>query len=153
LSKLRARLVGAALILLVGAPTTQSQSQSQSQDFRCDYGGRFDCTASGCTKGEVGFAYLLVPHVDSLMAATISADGVAKLPAIRRCDAKGCSAVTVRASLSGAFVNVAQYDGTYFLKISTIDLGDGLRPGSFVEVASQFLSTITYFGSCPAVVK
>jgi hypothetical protein len=59
----------------------------------------------------------------------------------------------VRASLSGAFVNISQYDGSYFVKISTVDLGEGARPGDFVEVASQFLSTITYFGSCKAAVK
>jgi hypothetical protein len=95
----------------------------------------------------------LLPDVDSLLAATIRADGVARLPTIRRCDSKGCTPVVVRASLGGAFVNVTQYDGSYFLKLSTVDLDAETRAGDFVEVASQFLGTLTYFGSCKAVVK
>ena len=59
----------------------------------------------------------------------------------------------MRASLSGAFVNISQFDGAYFIKIGTVDLGPGSRVGDFVEVASTFLSTITYFGSCAAAVK
>jgi hypothetical protein len=61
--------------------------------------------------------------------------------------------VTVRASVSGAFVNITQFDGAYFVKVGTVDLGPGSRVGDFVEVASTFLSTITYFGSCAAAVK
>lgn len=125
----------------------------QTQELRCEYTRKIECAASGCQSTQIGSAYLLLPHIDSLMADTIRADGPSGLPTIRRCDAKGCSSVVVRASLSGAFVNITQYDGSYFLKISTVALGDGMRLGDFVEVASQFLSTITYFGSCPAIVK
>ncbi len=125
----------------------------QAHEFKCGYAKKVECSASGCQTTQIGSAYLLLPDVDSLIAATIRADTNADLPTIRRCDAKGCSSVIVRASLSGAFVNITQYDGSYFLKISTIDLGDGMKSGDFVEVASQFLGTITYFGSCPAIVK
>ena len=89
-----------------------------------------------------------------LASATIRADSVAKLPTIRRCDAIGCSPVVVRALLSGAFTNVTAESGGYFLKFAAVDLGDlGAPVGDFVEVASQCLGTITYFGSCPAVGK
>lgn len=126
----------------------------QTQELRCEYTRKIECVAaSGCQNTEIGSAYLLLPHIDSLIADTIRADGPSGLPTVRRCDAKGCSSVVVRASLSGAFVNITQHDGSYFLKISTVALGDRLRLGDFVEVASQFLSTITYFGSCPAIVK
>jgi len=37
--------------------------------------------------------------------------------------------------------------------ISSIDRGQaGIRKGAFVEVAAQFLSTVTHVGSCPALV-
>jgi hypothetical protein len=91
--------------------------------------------------------------MDSLIAATIRAEDGSELPTIRRCDAKGCSPVGVRASPSGGFVNVTQHDGAYFLRVSTVDLGRGANAGDFMEVASQFLATITYFGSCEAIVR
>jgi hypothetical protein len=68
-------------------------------------------TASSCQNGAICSAYLLLPRVDSLTAATIRADGVSELPTIRRCDAKGCSPVVVRASVSGRFVNVSSTGG------------------------------------------
>jgi hypothetical protein len=50
-------------------------------------------------------------------------------------------------------VNVVQNDGSYFLKIATVTVGENLRAGDFVEVASQLLGTVTYFGFCPTVTK
>jgi hypothetical protein len=41
-------------------------------------------TASSCQNGAICSAYLLLPRVDSLTAATIRADGVSELPTIRR---------------------------------------------------------------------
>jgi len=126
----------------------------QPDDIRCDYSRKIECSTSGCQNGVVGNAYLLLPRLEALRAATIRARGVADLPTIRRCDAKGCSSAVVRATLSGAFTNIAQYDGAYFLKIASVDLGDlGPPVGDFVEVNSLFLGTITYFGSCKAVTQ
>jgi hypothetical protein len=127
---------------------------AQPEDVRCNYSRRIDCSAAGCQNGVVGAQYLLLPRLEALRSATIRAKGVADLPTIRRCDAKGCAPVTVRATLSGAFTNIAQYDGAYFLKVASVDLGDlGPPVGDFVEVNSLFLGTITYFGSCNAVTR
>lgn len=136
-------------VILLGS----SSLAAQANELRCDYTKKFECGASGCVSASIGSAYLLLPHLDSLTSDTTRADGPSGLPTIRRCDGKGCSPVVVRATLSGAFVNISQYDGAYFLKVSTIELGKDLKLGDFVEVASQFLSTITYLGSCRAIVK
>ncbi len=126
---------------------------AQSDEFRCTYSRKIECSASGCQDSPIGSAYLLVPKIESLVSATIRAEGPGRLPIIRRCDSKGCSPVVVRASRSGAFVNVSQFDGAYFLKVGTVDLTPDARLGDFVEVASTFLSTITYFGSCAAAMN
>ena len=141
------------LALGIASLTVDAPVVSQDNEFKCSYSRKVECAASGCQETPVGSAYLLLPKIDSLVSATIRADGAAQLPTIRRCDSKGCSPVVVRASLSGAFVNISQFDGAYFLKIGTVDLGPGSRVGDFVEVASTFLNTITYFGSCAAAVK
>ena len=128
-------------------------SLAQVDEVRCDYARKFQCAPSGCEEGEVGSAYLLVPKVDALLSATIQADGPADLPSIRRCDSSGCSPVTVRATRSGAFVNVSAGGGGYFLKFLAIDFDEGVRRGDFVEVASTFLGAINYFGSCPDAIN
>jgi hypothetical protein len=126
----------------------------QAQDIRCDYKRKFECSASGCEETTVGGLYLLLPRLEALRLSTIRARGGSDLPVVRRCDAKGCNAVTVRVELSGAFTNISSESGGYFLKFASADLGNLGPPfGEFVEVASVWLSTITYFGSCPAVAK
>ncbi len=145
-------LTGTAMcaIMVVVGPRT---AYGQEQDLRCDYTRKIECTAAGCQSSQIGSAYLLLPRISSLLTSTIRAENNADLPTIRRCDSKGCSPVVVRAEQSGAFTNIAQHGGAYFIKIATITVGEGLRAGDFVEVASQFLATITYFGACPAVAK
>lgn len=130
-----------------------STAFGQATEIRCSYSRKVECTATGCRDGVVGTAYLLVPDVDHLLSATIRAGSTGELPNIRRCDSKGCTPVAVRAALSGAFVNISQADGAYFMKVSTVDVGQDLQSGDFVEVAAQLLSTLTYFGKCPALVK
>lgn len=125
----------------------------QAQDVRCSYVRKVECDTSGCQEGAVGSAYLLLPHVRTLMSQTIKAEDGAGLPTIRRCDAKGCTPLEVTAWPSGAFVNLTQPAGAYFVKLSTVDLGKDLRPGDFVEVASLMLGTVTYFGRCPEAVR
>jgi len=147
------RSFAAACILIATVLCARPVVLGQEKDLRCNYLRKVECTQSGCQAGEVGSAYLLLPHVDALFGATIAADRVSELPTIRRCDSKGCSPITVRASLSGAFVNITQQDGAYFMRIATVDVDDGFRSGDFVEVASIMLATITYYGSCPGVVK
>jgi hypothetical protein len=134
--------------------TTTEVVLAQSEDVRCDYSRRIDCSTTGCQDGVVGAQYLSLPRLDALRTATIRARGVADLPTIRRCDGKGCTPVTVRATLSGAFTNISQHEGAYFLKIASVELGNlGPPAGDFVEVNSLFLSTITYFGSCKGVTR
>lgn len=146
--------IGAAAAVFVALGSITSADTITREDFRCNYSRKFECSSLlGCQPSPIGSAYLLVPHVDELWKDTIGAGIVSKLPSIWRCDDKGCSAVEVSATISGAFINVTKPDGTYFLKISTVDLGKGAEIGDFVEVTSQFLGTITYFGSCRAIVK
>ena len=56
------------------------------------------------------------------------------------------------------FLNVAQEGGADFVKVALADVpartagAAGIRRGDFVEVAAQFLGTVTHVGGCPAVV-
>jgi hypothetical protein len=144
---MRSSLVALALSL-IAAPAA-----AQGLEFACEYSRKVECTAAGCRDAEVGAAYLLVPPLDFLLDATIRATEAGELPVIRRCDGtRTCTAVPVRATLGNPFVNIVPLEGTYFLKIASSDLPDGTRATDFVEVATQSLGTVTYFGSCKGVV-
>lgn len=149
---MRVPLVLAATLLSAGA------AQAQGREVRCDYAQRIECSASGCAAVPIEGRYLLLPTADALVRATAAAKGVAGLPAIKVCDARGCTAIAVRAVAAGAFLNVAQDGGAHFVKVAMRDIPSGggsqtgIRKGAFVEVAAQFLSTVTHIGSCPALV-
>ena len=144
---MRSHLIACALIL-VAAPAA-----AQGLEFACEYTRKVECTAATCTEAEVGAAYLLVPPLDFLLDATLRATEPGELPTIRRCDAnRTCTAVPVRATLGNPFVNIVPLEGTYFVKIASIDLPDGTRASDFVEVATQSLKTVTHFGACRGVV-
>ena len=73
------KVVVLALVFALGGPiATFAQEES-----RCTYLRKIECSASGCQDGSVGSAYLLMPSVDSLLAATIRAEGPSGLPTIR----------------------------------------------------------------------
>lgn len=135
-----------------------STADAQGREVRCDYAQRIECTGAGCEPAPIEGRYLSMPTVAALVRATAAAREAADLPAIKVCNARGCTAIAVRAVAGGAFVNVAQDGGAHFVKIATRDIPSGaagrpgIRRGSFVEVAAQFLSTVTHVGSCPAVV-
>ncbi len=141
-------------ITLVAAST----AVAQSREVRCDYAQRIECTGAGCEPAPIGGRYLSMPTAAALVRATAAARDAAGLPAIKACDARGCTAIAVRAVAGGAFVNVAQDGGAHFVKIAIRDIPSGaagqpgIRKGGFVEVAAQFLSTVTHVGSCPALV-
>jgi hypothetical protein len=103
--------------------------------------------------------YLLMPSAAALVRATAAAKDAAALPAIKVCDRRGCTPIAVRAAVGGAFLNIAQDGGAHFVKVALRDIASGaagapaIRTGSFVEVAAQFLSTVTHVGSCPALVR
>jgi hypothetical protein len=126
-------------------------------EVRCDYAQRIECAATGCAAAAVEGRYLLLPTADALVRATTAAKDAAGLPAIKVCDARGCTPIAVRAVAGGAFLNVAQDGGAHFVKVALRDVptgsgSPGIRKGAFVEVAAQFLSTVTHVGSCPALV-
>jgi hypothetical protein len=121
--------------------------------IRCDYASRIECTSAGCHPATVD-GYLRLPAASVLLARTARATSAAALPTIEICTAVGCTPIAVRAARSGIFLNVAQDGGAHFVKIALADAGGqtGIRAGDFVEVAAQFLSTVTHVGRCPAVV-
>ena len=135
--------------LLVAA----SAASAHAADVRCDYTSRIECTASGCAASSVAGAHLRLPDAATLLAATQHAPDAANLPTILVCDATACSPIRVRAARSGAFVNITQEGGAHFVKMAMIDVVPGIRAGDFLEVAARFLTTVTYVGSCPAVVR
>jgi hypothetical protein len=146
--------------LLVFAATLAAAEvcDAQAREIRCDYAQRIECAASGCAAAAVEGRYLLLPSAEALARATSSAKDAAGLPAIKVCDRRGCTSIAVRAVRGGAFLNVAQDGGAHFLKIALRDMSarghgePGIRKGAFVEVAAQFLSTVTHVGACPALV-
>ena len=149
------RLAG---LLLVTAAATAVPTLAAPTEVRCDYSQRIECSGAGCRPTAVGGGYLLSPDTATLLEATARASTAAALPTIKICDAGGCAPIVVRAGRSGAFVNIAQHDGAHFVKVAIADVagqagGSGIRKGDFLEVAAQFLSTVTYVGRCPALVR
>ena len=148
-----------AIATFVLATSSGAAAAGPSAEIRCDYASRIDCSASGCKPTPVGSGYLLAADVETLVATTARATSAATLPAIKVCDASGCTPIAVRAARSGAFVNIAQDGGAHFVKVAVADIasvtgrGPGVRKGDFVEVSARFLSTVTYAGRCAALVR
>lgn len=118
------------------------------EEFRCTYTKKVECDEAGCAQGQIGTAYLLIPHPDSLVIASSRARySRGPVPQIRRCDARGCSPIDVTAVPSGMFVNISSTGGGYYLKIVTQGM-DQVKRGMFVESATSFLATVTYWGAC-----
>lgn len=131
-------LMAVTLPLLLSAP----------EEFRCTYIRKVECDETGCSPGQIGSAFLLIPHPDSLVRATISARYArGSLPQIRRCDDRGCTPLEVTAVPSGMFINISSTGGGYYLKIVANGM-DQVKRGMFVESATVFLTTVTYWGSC-----
>jgi hypothetical protein len=146
------------LLMLVAALMAAGAAPAPGREIRCDYAQRIECAASGCAAAAVEGRYLLLPSAAILMSATAAARDAASLPTIKVCDVRGCTPIAVRAVSGGAFLNVAQDGGAHFVKVAMRDIPSagrgeaGIRKGAFVEVAAQFLSTVTHVGSCPALV-
>jgi hypothetical protein len=138
------------VVLLMAWQATPAPAAS----IRCDYSSRIDCTSTGCAAVQID-GYLRLPPPSRLLEATARAASGSALPAIEVCTVNGCTPIAVRAARSGIFLNVAQDGGAHFVKIAMADAGgpSGIRKGAFVEVAAQFLSTVTHVGSCPALVR
>jgi hypothetical protein len=141
-----------AAALMAGAAT-----HAQGRQIRCDYSQRIECTSSGCAPAPIAGGHLILADAATLVAATARARDAASLPTIQVCDARACTPIAVRAVPGGAFVNIAQDGGAHFVKVAVQDIRGGrqsgtIGKGAFVEVAAQFLSTVTHVGSCPALV-
>jgi hypothetical protein len=127
--------------------------QRARAEVRCDYSQRIECTAAGCRAAAATGGFLRLASASSLIAATAAAKDAASLPTIQVCDATTCTPIAVRAAASGVFVNIAQDGGAHFVKVAMRDVPPGIRTGDFIEVAAQFLSTVTHVGSCPAAAR
>ena len=124
-------------------------SGSAAEEYRCSYEQKLECARTGCESGDLGSSYLLIPHPDSLVAATASSGNGRPLPQIRRCDATGCSALEVVVVTCGMFVNISTLTGGYYLKVVRHGMG-ALKAGMFMESASSFLLSVNYWGTCAA---
>lgn len=154
------RLAGCWFVAVaVAATAAPDRAAAQAREVRCEYTQRIECSGAGCRPVPVGGGYLLLPDTAALLNATNRAANAATLPTIKVCEAGGCTPIVVRAGRSGAFVNIAQHDGAHFVKVAVADIagrpggGPGIRKGDFLEVAAQFLGTVTHVGRCPAVVR
>jgi hypothetical protein len=139
--------------VLAALTIVASVASSHAADLRCEYTSKIECTASGCAAAPVAGGYLLMPDAATLIAATQRAADAASLPTIQLCDGKGCTPIAVRAVPGGAFVNIAQDGGAHFVKVAMRDIPPGIHRGDFLEVAARLLTTATYVGSCPALVR
>ena len=143
--------------VLTALPRAGAMAQRQTDPVRCDYAQRIECTAAGCAAAPVE-GYLRLRPASVLLGATMRATAPSELPTIDVCTAAGCTPIAVRAAKSGIFLNLAQEGGAHFVKVALADVPArtadraGIRKGDFVEVAAQFLGTVTHVGGCPAVV-
>ncbi|MEO5822560.1 MAG: hypothetical protein ABIT71_18780 [Vicinamibacteraceae bacterium] len=144
---------GACAPVVAALLIVASVASARAADVRCDYGSAIECTASGCAATPVAGAHLVLPDAATLVAATRRASDAASLPSIQVCDATACSPIRVRVARSGAFANIAQEGGAHFVKVAMVDVPPGIHAGDFLEVAARFLTTVTYVGSCPALVR
>jgi hypothetical protein len=142
-----------ALLVLSSGPAGGAWQGAPAAPIRCEYTSRIECTSAGCAAAKVD-GYLRLPPASVLLDRTVRATSGSALPTIEICTSAGCTPIAVRAARSGIFLNVAQDGGAHFVKIAMADSGarTGIRTGDFVEVAAQFLSTVTHVGRCPAVV-
>jgi hypothetical protein len=136
------------------APAEASLAQGGPPgEVRCDYTQKAECTSDGCRPGPPGPAHLRLAPASALVAATSRAATAKALPSIQVCDGKACTPIAVRAAVSGVFVNIAQDGGAHFVKVAMRDIPPVIRRGDFIEVAAQFLSTVTYVGRCEALAR
>lgn len=96
--------------------------------------------------------WLEVPPLDMELdtAGSVATMGDGPWPTVRRCDTRGCDRIEVDAGRAGGYFVLQQRDGAWFVKIQASFLvGPGPNEGRFVEVATQQLSTLIYYGTCP----
>jgi hypothetical protein len=121
------------------------------EEVRCDYRHRFFCDAKGCKAAPLEGSYVLVPSVAVLNRQAASQRQRTEM---RLCDRDGCTPVSMRVELSGAFLVLTQANGgTQYMKIYAMDTPEPLSgsvKGDFVEVEALFLATLVGNGRCGA---
>jgi hypothetical protein len=146
-------LVFALTYLVLSGPVVVGEAAAQStgnDEVRCSYSRRVACTSAGCNPIPVEDNYLLIPPLGDLVTASAVIRFGEEPIKIRRCDAKGCTPVSIASAASGAFLNLWKVEGGYLLKIVEVPVDiSGLRRGEFVEVATAMLTTIVSYGRCP----
>ena len=128
------------------------------QELRlCRYSSVSECDPDrGCAARPSAPAlderWLEIPPLDWEIqrAGFIARNGDGPWPTVRRCDARGCARIEVDARQVGAYFVLQQQAGPWFVKIEDMSiLALGPNEGRFVEVASQMLGTLVYYGTCP----
>ena len=155
---LRRRHPNADINLLVISLTTecrdtlQAAADATQELVQCRYTSVSEChPGEGCTTRPSAPTpaerWLEVPPLDDelWMAGAIARMGDGPWPTVRRCDTRGCDRIEVDARQDfGAYFSLRHRYDPWFVKIETSP-----SEGRFVEVATQQLSTLLYYGTCP----
>ena len=135
----------------------QAAADAEQELRLCRYSSVAECDPDrGCTTRQSAPApderWLKVPPLDweTERAGIIARLGDGPWPTVRRCDTRGCDRIEVDTRSAGAYFVLEQRDGPWFVKIEDTSIrATGPNEGRFMEVASQMLGTLIYYGSCP----
>ena len=129
----------------------QAAADAGQELGRCRYTSVSECHPDeGCATRPSAPApderWLEIPPLNFELGTTgtIARLGNGPWPTVRRCDARGCDRIEVDARRAGAYFVLKQRDGPWFVKI----VEPGPNKGRFVEVATQQLGTLIYYGTC-----
>ncbi len=138
------KAAGISAAILASDDTKVSRGSADQDEVRCPYARKSVCDqAAGCNASPIGAAYLIVPRLAQLELRAQQTWSVT----VRRCDEQGCSPIDVVASNVGlGYLSLSAADRGYLIKMARTDLDGGA--GSFVEIATIGLTTLTYFGQC-----
>ena len=122
----------------------------------CRYSSVSECNPDGgCTARPTvpvpDERWLEIPPLDVELwgAGLFARSGYGPWPTVRRCDTQGCDRIEVDARQSGAYFVLEQRDGPWFVKIEAPTIRAARPTASrFVEVATQLLGTLVYYGAC-----
>ena len=112
------------------------------------------CTGRPAPNPEERWIEVQTPYGELPRIAAEAAAGRATPPVVRRCERSGCDEVAIEAERTGGFLTLRQpqASGAWFLKMATPAASlAGIPDGIFVEVATQLLGTIVYYGGCPSM--